>query len=270
MKDLYGFDEFVNENYSGTLLEKMDVSDDLKKVNTLDEFKAATKGKYLIIQSKHSPTDMKRRGGAWPAVWFVWDTDKPKSTFFNITAYPSMLSLGYFARETSGYYAQPTEMLYAFFMFNKKRGNKIYTSDKMPLKDKLGPIYDKISSNMATVREILNNTSLVYDPSANKKISFRNQVASYDGNSHGSRIYEYTVKGVGYTAYYNVYSHTTKTERDRSIVYPDIWSRSFKLYNVDSKLQKTLGDIFTENESEEVNAIKILNAYWKSQDVKVK
>lgn len=270
MKDLYGFDEFVNENYSGILLEKMDVSDDLKKVNTLDEFKAATKGKYLIIQSKHSPTDIKRRGGAWPALWFVWNTDKPKSKFFNMTDRPSMLDLGYFARETSGHYDQPTEMLYAFFMFNKKRGNKIYTSDKMPLKDTLGPIYDKITSNMATVSEILNNTSQVYDPSPNKKISFRNQVVAREGNDHGSRIYEYTIKGIDYIAYYNIYHHTTEVKKGRSTVYPDAWSNSFKLYRVDSKLQKTLGDIFTENEGEEAKARKILNAYWKSQSVKVK
>lgn len=250
------------------LFEAMDVSDDLKKVSTIDEFVSATKGKYIVIQSKHTPTDIVRRGGHWPSIWIIWNTDKSKAKFFDITDHFNLLALGYIATETSGHYDQPIEMLFEFFMFNKKRGNKIYTSDKMPLQTELGPIFDEVRDNMKTVGEILNDTSRIYDPK-DKKFGWGNHVAVNDTQDHGGRKYEYTIGGKSFTATYNVYDKKTVIKPGRGYVYPSRDS-AFRLYSVSPKSQAMIGTAFTDNEALVNKAKKIIDTFYKTQNVKVK
>ena len=264
MNELKGFDEFINERYV-SLLEKMDVSPDLVKVRTKEEFIKACKGKYLIVQSKHVPGYESKRGGDWPRVWVIWDIDKPKVKHFEITR-GVYLNIHYFARETSGRYDIDQDNVFNFFLFNKKRGNKIYTESNMPIQREMNSSYEKITSNMSQIKKILGDEE--YDWSSNRKVPKSRMVVVTEGN-HGEKKYQYTVKKMDKTAVYNHYSNSTKIHEGRSNVYAGGYEKT-TLFNATAKEQNIIGGLFDENVAEADKALNIIQKWYKNQNVKVK
>jgi hypothetical protein len=253
--------DFLNE---GTLNEAMDVSDDLKKVKTLEDFLSVTKGKYIVIQSKHDILNIRKRGGQWPAIWIAWDTSKKVVPHLTITDRASALSVNYIANESSGRYGVSPERLFEFFMFNKKRGNKIYTESKMPMQNEIKPLYDKIVGGMSEI----SNKILTYEVDlGNRKIG-NGHVLRKEGQSHGDRIYEYTVNKMGKTAIYNVYYNTTKISEGRNTFRTGYGDND--VFKVGAKDQRRIGDIFETNSNLMDKCLGIINKWIKGQAIKVK
>ena len=157
MKNINTFEDFINESY---LNEAMDISADLAKVKTAADLKDVVGSKTLIIMSKHDPLDMKKRGGDWARMHFARGLDTNNICIDEIGSFGkgSYHDLSKIAYDRTGWSKRWTlDEIFEFFLFNKKRGNKIYTVAELPIRKEVKDLMDIKKSNMDNLRNLLPN-----------------------------------------------------------------------------------------------------------------
>jgi hypothetical protein len=264
MKNINTFEDFINESY---LFEAMDLSEDLKKVKTPADLKAVVGNKTLIILSKHEPTNMKNRGGNWPRMNFVrgLDTNYIKIDDIGANERGSYLELNYIAFDGTGWSKQWTlEEIFEYFVFNKKRGNRIYTVDELPIKKDVKDLLDVQRSNMARVRTLLGNPVQVTTKAnvANSKYVVTTDIA----NNHGANKIEFTANGKDYTYFYNVYgSDLPQLQTGRSTARAGY--SSTVVYAVNAKTSAEILSLLESNIDVLLKAKKIAERFYKSEKI---
>lgn len=264
MKNINTFEDFINESY---LNEAMDISADLKSVKTPADLKSVVGNKTLIIMSKHEPTNMKNRGGNWPRMNFVrgLDTNYIKIDGIGSFGRGSYLDLEYIGTDSTGWSKRWTlEEIFEYFMFNKKRGNRIYTVDELPIRKDVKDLLDVRKSNMGKIRTLIGNPVQV---TSKTNVASPKYVVSTDiAHNHGANKIEFTANGKDYTYFYNVYGgdlpqlqtgrSTARAGYNDSIVYA-----------VDAKSSAEILSLLESNIEVTKEAMKIAQQFYKSENV---
>ena len=256
--------ESLNESY---LNEAMDISDDLKSVKTPADLKAVVGSKTLIIMSKHEPTNMKKRGGNWPRMNFVrgLDTNYIKIDAIGSFGHGNYLDLEYIGTDSTGWSKRWTlEEIFEYFMFNKKRGNRIYTVDELPIRKDVKDLLDVRKSNMDKIRTLLGNPVQV---TSKTNVASAKYVVSTDiANNHGAHKIEFTAKGQDYTYFYNIYgSELPKLQTGRSTARSGYSDSS--VYAVDAKSSAEILSLLESNIDVLLKAKKIAERFYKSENI---
>ena len=264
MKNINTFEDFLNESY---LNEAMDISPDLKSVKTAADLKAVVGNKTLIIMSKHEPTNMKNRGGNWPRMNFVrgLDTNYIKIDDIGANERGSYLELNYIAFDGTGWSKRWTlEEIFEYFVFNKKRGNRIYTVDELPIKKEIKALLEVQRANFARVKTLLGNPLQV---TSKANIAAAKYVVDTDiPHNHGLKKVEFTAKGKDYTYFYNVYgSELPKLQDGRSTA--RYFGGDSKVYAIDAKSATEILSLLESNIDVLLKAKKIAEQFYKSEKI---
>ena len=262
------FEDFLNESDESFLNEAMDISDDLKKVKTAIDLKVAVGSKTLVIMSKHEPTNMKARGGNWPRMNFIRGLDSNYIKIDDIGANErgSYLELNYIAYDGTGWSKQWTlDEIFEYFLFNKKRGNKIYIVNELPIKQEVKALLDIQRSNFDRMRNLLGNPVTV----SNKvNIAAAKYVVYTDiRNRHGASKYEFSAKGEDYTYFYNVYgSELPQLQTGRSTA--RYYGGDSIVYLVNAKAAAEILSLLESNIDVQLKAMKVAQKWYASQNIK--
>ena len=264
MKNLQSFNEFLNESY---LNEAMDISPDLKSVKTPADLKSVVGNKTLIIMSKHEPTNMKARGGDWARLNFVrgLDTNYIKIDGIGSFGRGHYLDLEYIGTDSTGWSKRWTlEEIFEYFMFNKKRGNRIYTVDELPIRKDVKDLLDVRKSNMDKIRTLIGNPVQV---TSKTNVASPKYVVSTDiANNHGAKKIEFTAKGQDYTYFYNIYGgELPKLQTGRSTARSGYSDSS--VYSVDAKSSAEILNLLESNIDVLLKAMKIAERFYKSENI---
>lgn len=265
MKHLSTFEQFMNEN-GQTLNEKLDISPDLAKVKTPVELIAACSNKNLIIHSKHAPNDMQKRGGYRAMMWIIrglgTNNIKVDEKGFNASGY----DIQFFARDSTGFSKNWTaDEIFEFFMFNRQRGNKIYTTPEISIRKSVNAIYEKWYSNMKTIDSLLGTQSFSTGNKSGTITTSKHAITS-DTNEHGGQKLEFDADGKMYTFYWNVYSFKPSISEGRKTSKFG-YERSQKLYIIDKKSGSEILKLAQENIKLIADAIKIIDGFYKSENI---
>lgn len=266
MGKLKTFEEFMNESLQ-PILEKLDISEDLAKVKSPEDLVKVCNGKFLIIHSKHSITNTKKRGGDWPSMWFIRGFGKGKLKVDSVGHSVFGGDINKFAHDSTGYSITfSPEEVYDFFLFNRQRGNRIYTISELPISDKMLVITDMIASNHKEVTSLLRTD--ISSNIGNKDVSASVYVVTGEGQSHGERFTEFTAEGKDYTFYYNVYSYKSSLKNGRSIVH--LRHGSYSVFRVDREITKRMLTLYHEIIYLYDEAMTIMGNFYKKENISPK
>jgi hypothetical protein len=264
MKNINTFEDFINESY---LNEAMDVSADLAKVKTAAELKDVVGSKTLIIMSKHDPINMKKRGGDWARMNFARGLDTNDIKIDNIGSFGrgSYLDLEYIAYDRTGWSKRWTlEEIFDYFIFNKKRGNRIFTADELPIRKDVKRLLDIRRSNMDKLRTLLGNSVQV---TSKTNIAGGKYVVWSDvPHTHGREKIEFTANGKDSTYFFNVYGNDLPSiDNGRSTARAGYDNSS--VYLVNPKSANDIAALLQSNIDVTKEAMKIAQKFYASEKV---
>ena len=189
----------------------------------------------------------------------------------------SVASVGYsvfgsdidkFAYNSTGYGIKISiDDVFKFFMFNRKRGNRIYSCDEFSITDEMQEIASRFKANRVEIDSLL--TYDVTHDVGKKNVATGGYVVAGEGQSHGERYIELTVKGQDYTYRYNVYSYNPRFEKGRSTARAG-WESNQTIYRVDAKTCVRLHNIFDENAFLYKDALETLKKFYKDEQINPK
>lgn len=259
-KFVKNFNEFLIEN----LNEAMDLSDDLKKVKTPEELVSACLNKYLIIHSKHEIRNTNKRGGSWPRMYIIRGFGKTiKLDEVGYSIYGGDIDI--FAYDSTEWSFKWTpEDIFNFFMFNRKRGNKIYTVSEIPIAKEMQKIADKIRENKHEINSLLGSD--VSDTVGKRGVMAASYVVTGETQSHGERYMEFTADRKDYTYYWNVYSYEPSLISRRRTSKLG-WERNQHAYRVSSSTASKILKLVNEIIELYNDAKKTMSNYYKSENL---
>jgi hypothetical protein len=264
MKNIITFEDFINESY---LAEAVDISADLAKVKTAADLKDAVGNKTLIIISKHEPTDMKKRGGNWPMMHFARGLDTNNIYIDSIGAQGrgSIYDLGKIAYDRTGWSKRWTlDEILEFFIFNKKRGNKIYTVDELPIRKDVKDLMDVKKSNMDKIRTLIGN-SVQVTSKANIG-SAKYLVWREIKNMHGREVIEFTDGKNPYSYFFSTYDSELPRFENRRYVFSTMHS-DVSVHAVNAKTVAEIHKLLQSNIDVMEKSMKIAQNFYKSENV---
>jgi hypothetical protein len=266
MKNINTFEDFINESY---LLEAMDISSDLAKVKTAADLKDAVGNKTLIIISKHEPTasDMKKRGGNWPMMHFARGLDTNNIYIDSIGAHgrASVYDLGKIAYDRTGWSKRWTlDEILEFLLFNKKRGNKIYTVNELPIKKAVKDLMDVQKSNMDKIRTLIGSSVQV---TSKANIGGPKYLVWRDiKNMHGKEVIEFTDGKDPYSYFFSSYDSDLPRFENRRFTFSNGYD-NVSVYSVNAKTAAEIHKLLQSNIDVMEKAIKIAQDFYKSENV---
>jgi hypothetical protein len=263
MKNLHTFEEFLNEN----LNEAMDISDNLKGVKTADDLIKAVGSDFLIIHSKHAIGHESKRGGQWPSMVIIRGLDRNRIKVDEVGYSVFLNDISKFAVDSTGYSKSWTiEEIFNFFVFNKKRGNRIYTISELPIHKEAKKIYDQWYANQKEITSLLGNN---IDGPGNRSVMSSTYAIMGEGQSHGNRYLEFDGGGRGKTFYWNVYSFDPSIREGRSTARFG-YSSNQTLYRIDRKI----GDKILKIVEDQIDIMKVakslLSNFYKDEKIQPK
>jgi len=266
MKHIHTFESFLDESIQ-VISEKMDVSPELAKVKTPDELVKAVGSDFLIIQSKHRIGNEKQRGGEWPSMLIIRGLNTNKIKVSEVGYSVHLLDINTFARDWTGNSTNWTvDEIFSFFEFNKKRGNRIYTIDELPIHKQAKRIYDEWSSNEKEIDSLLGDS--VEAPS-NRSVMTSSYAVEGSGRSHGVRYLEFDANGRGYTYYWNVYSFEPSLTTGRSIARAG-YERDQHVYRITKSVGSKLLKIAEKQVELMKDAKDLMSNYYKAEKIQPK
>jgi hypothetical protein len=265
MKNIPSFETFINEGYIDLINEKLDLSEDLLKIKNAEELNSACANKYLIIHSKHSITDMKKRGGDYPQMWIISGIG---------TGRISICSKGYMVhggdinafadKNYTAYSINFTiDQVFEFFMFNRNRGNRIYTVDELPIHKEMKAIQDEWRKNMNEITSLLGPSVQV----GNIDVTASVYAVQSEGDSHGVEILEFTAEGKSYTFYWNVYSYDPSIKSGRRTARAG-YNRNQSIHRIGKKEATQIYKLAENCVKIVDDARNILKEYYKKENIK--
>lgn len=274
------FDDFDFISESELLLEAADVSDDLKKVANVNDLKEAIKGKYLMMMSKKSIGDTmdarKKGAGEWAKLYIFKLANNEDMCEIQDHSYAWAKSAETLSQMYKGINDQSTSKVFDLFMFNKKRGNKIWTVDDYISNSERS----KLESLIKSFRELSYRS--IYDVTGN---DYGQQLVDYRKNITQNQI---VVNGLKETLFYadgkwwifstDFNNANYKLEELKDRYAPSAYSFASrsryqngrdeaKYYTADGKQRKELLKRYRKAESDFEEAKKLANDWIKSQKI---
>jgi len=267
MINIPSFENFLNESYFDILNEKLDVSEDLLKVKTPEDLLSACANKYLIIHSMHSITNMKKRGGDYPEMWIISGIGTGR---INICSKGFMVhgnDINAFGSKSYSAYSInfTVDQVFEFFMFNRKRGNRIYSITEFPIFKEIKDIKDQWYKNMSEITALLGPSV----QAGNKDVSASVYAIESEGSSHGSKYLEFTENGNPRTFNWNVYGYEPSIRSGRSTARAG-YSRGQSVHRVGKKEASQIYKLAENCVKIYSEAINILKEYYKKETIKPK
>jgi hypothetical protein len=265
MRHVHTFEGFLNEQE--VLNEAMQISDNLKGVKTEDDLIKAVGSDFLIIHSKHRIGYESKRGGDWPEMFIIRGLNSSNIKVDEIGYSVFLNDLETIAVDGTGYSKKwSIEEIFTFFMFNKKRGNRIYTISELPIHKEAKKIYDQWYANQKEITSLLG--SQVSNP-GNRSVMTSGYAIMGEGQSHGQRYLEFDGGGKGRTYLWNVYSFDPQIRDGRSTARFG-YSSYQKLYRIDKKI----GDKILKIAEDQVELMKqaksLLSNFYKEEKIQPK
>lgn len=254
-------------NSEESIFEAMDLSDDLKKVKTPEELVYACLNKYLIIHSKHEIRNTNKRGGSWPRMYIIRGFGKTiKLDDVGYSIHGSDIDI--FAYDYTGWSVKWTpEDIFDFFMFNRKRGNKIYTVSEIPIAKEMQKIADKLRETKHEINSLLGSD--VSDVVGKRSVMAASYVVTGETQSHGERYMEFTADRKDYTYFWNVYSYEPSLINRRGISKIG-WDRNQYVYRVSPSTASKILKLVNELIELYNDAKKTMSNYYKSEKINPK
>jgi hypothetical protein len=263
MKNLQTFEEFLNEN----LNEAMDITDNLKGVKTPDDLIKAVGSDFLIIHSKHVIGQESKRGGQWPSMVIIRGLDKNRIKVDVLGYMVHLNDLNKFAVDSTGYSKSwNIEEIFTFFMFNKKRGNRIYTTPELSISKQAKKIYVEWYANQKKIFNLLGKEAP--DP-GKKSVMTSTYAISGEGEDHGQKYIEFDSGGKGHTYYWNSYSFDPSIRDGRSTARFG-YSRNQTLYRIDEKAGTQILSIVEKQIDIMKSAKSLLDNFYKDEKIQPK
>jgi hypothetical protein len=265
MKNLQTFEEFLLENFN--VNEAMDVSDNLKSIKTAEDLKKAVGSDFLIIHSKHRIGRESKRGGEYPVMFIIRGLNSNYIKVDEVGYMVHLNDLNKFAADETGYSKKwEINEIFNFFVFNKKRGNRIYTIAELPIHKEAKKIYDQWYANQKEITSLLGRD---IDAPRNRSVMTSSYAVMGQGQSHGQRYLEFDGGGRGKTFHWNVYSFDPSIREGRSTARFG-YSSNQTLYRIDRKIGDKILKIAEEQFDIMKEAKSLISNYYKQENIQPK